>query len=154
MVPRYFDDIEVGEEYETPGVTVTEYHVMQYAGLSMDFWELHTNEEVARRSAFGRRVAHGLLGLALTDGLKNRSEFQAEAVGALHWSWDFIAPIFIGDTVHVRFRVADKRPSGSKPDYGVVTLDMELVNQRGEVVQRGQNLFMARREAGKAPNSP
>ena len=62
MLPRYFDDIRIGEEYETPGVTVTEYHVMQYAGLSMDFWELHTNEEVARKSKFGRRVAHGLLG--------------------------------------------------------------------------------------------
>jgi len=56
--------------------------------------------------------------------------------------------------VHVRFRVAAKRPSRSKPDYGVVTLDMELVNQRGEVVQRGQNIFMAKREARKEPDSP
>ena len=146
MLPRYFDEIEIGEAYETPGVTVTEYHVMQYAGLSMDFWELHTNEEAARKTKFGRRVAHGLLGLTLANGLRSRSEFRVEEVAALHWSWDFVAPIFIGDTVHDRFRVVDKRPSSSKPDRGVVTLDMELVNQRGEVVQRGQILFMAKCE--------
>lgn len=145
MAERFFEDVEVGERYETPGITVTEYHVMQYAGLSMDFWELHTNEEFASRTQFGRRVAHGLLGLALADGLKNRSDFRVHVIGALHWSWDFVAPVFIGDTVRVRFQVTDKRPSRSKPDAGLVKLDMELLNQRDEVVQRGETLFMAMR---------
>lgn len=147
MEARYFDEIEIGEEYETPGITVTEYHIMQYAGLSMDFWEQHTNDEFAKNSRFGRRIAHGLLGLALTDGLKNRSKFLVRAIGALHWSWDFIAPIFIGDTVHVRFHIADKRPSKTKPNCGIITLNMELVNQRSEVVQSGQGLFLVERRA-------
>lgn len=145
MSKRYFEEIEIGEEFETPGVTVTDWHVMQFAGVSMDFFQLHTNEEFAKKTDFGRRVAHGLLGLAITDGLKNRSEFHIHAMASLHWSWDFTGPIFIDDTVTARLRVAEKRESRSKPDRGVVTLDLELRNQHGEVVQKGSNRLMVKR---------
>jgi acyl dehydratase len=147
MPKRAFDEIEVGESHVTPGLTVTDWHVMGFAGLSMDYFELHTNEEFAKRSGFGRRVAHGLLGLALADGLKNRSDFQVRAIASLHWSWDFVGPIFIGDTVHARLRVADKKASRGKPDRGVVTLELEVVNQDGEIVQRGSNKLMVERVA-------
>ncbi len=145
MPKRYFDEIEAGEEYVTPGITVTEYHVMGFAGLSMDFFELHTNEEFARKTQFGRRVAHGLLGLALADGLKNRSEFQAHAIASLGWTWEFTGPIFLDDTIHVRMRVAEKRASRTKPDRGIVMLALEVVNQRGEVVQKGENRLLVER---------
>lgn len=145
MAKRYFDEIQVGEEYDTPGVTISDWHVMQFAGLSMDFFELHTNEEYARNTEFGRRVAHGLLGLALTDGLKNRSAFEVRAIASLHWSWDFRAPVFLGDTLTARLRVAEKKASRSKPDRGVVTLEIELINQHGEVVQQGLNRLMVER---------
>lgn len=145
MSPRYFDEIEAGEEYLTPGVTVTESHVLQFAGLSMDFFELHTNEEFAKRTIFGRRVAHGLLGLAMADGLKNRSDLRVRAIASLSWSWEFTGPIFLDDTIHVRMRVAGKRASRTKPDRGVVTLALEVVNQRGEVVQKGENRLMVER---------
>jgi len=146
MPRRYFDEIKIGEEHETPGVTVTDWHVMQFAGLSMDFFELHTNDEFAKQTQFGQRVAHGLMGLAITDGLKNRSDFEVRAIASLHWSWDFVGPIFIGDTVKATLRVADKKPSRSKPDRGVVTLDIELTNQHGAVLQKGQNRLMVERK--------
>ena len=146
MSKRYFDQIEVGEEHSTPGVTITDWHVMQFAGLSMDFFELHTNDEFAKQTQFGQRVAHGLMGLAITDGLKNRSEFQVRAIASLHWSWDFVGPIFIGDTITAKLRVADKKPSRSKSDRGVVTLDIELTNQDGTVLQKGQNRLMVERQ--------
>ena len=146
MAKRYFDEIEVGEEYTTPGVTVTNYHVMQFAGLSMDFFELHTSDEFAKKTVFGRRVAHGLLGLALADGLKNRSDLQVHAIASLSWNWTFAGPIFLDDTIHVRLRVAQKRASRSKPDRGVVALGLEVLNQRGEVVQRGENRLMVERK--------
>jgi acyl dehydratase len=148
MSKRYFDEIEVGETFETPGVTVTDWHLLQFAGVSMDFFELHTNEEYARQTEFGRRVAHGLLGLALTDGLKNRSAFQIHAVASLHWSWDFVGPIFVGDTVTARLRVSEKRASQSKPDRGIVTLELELRNQEGKIVQKGKNLLLVARLPG------
>jgi acyl dehydratase len=147
MPLRYFDEIAEGEEYVTPGVTVTEAHVLQFSGLSMDFFELHTNEEFARRTSFGRRVAHGLLGLARADGLKNRSDLRVRAIASLGWTWEFTGPIFPGDTIHVRMKVAGKRASRSKPDRGVVTLALEVVNQRGEVVQKGENRLMVERQA-------
>ena len=146
MSLRYFDEIEVGEEYLTPGVTVTNYHVMQFAGVSMDFFELHTNDEFARNTVFQRRVAHGLLGLALADGLKNRSDFQVSAIASLSWNWEFSGPIFIDDTIHVRLKVSEKRPSRSKPDRGVVVLKLEVINQKGEVVQHGENRLMVERQ--------
>jgi 3-hydroxybutyryl-CoA dehydratase len=146
MSLRFFDEVEVGEEYLTPGVTVTESHVLLFSGLSMDFFELHTNEEFARGTIFKRRVAHGLLGLAMADGLKNRSDLRLRAIASLHWTWEFAGPIFLGDTIHVRLRVAAKRASRSKPDRGVVTLALEVVNQRGEVVQKGENRLMVERK--------
>jgi acyl dehydratase len=145
MPKRYFEDIAVGETFTTPGVTITDWHVMQFAGVSMDYFELHTNEEFAKRTDFGRRVAHGLMGLAIADGLKNRSEFHVHAMASLHWSWDFTGPIFVGDTVTASVRVTEKRESRSKPDRGIVTLDLELRNQRDEVVQKGQNRLMVQR---------
>ena len=109
MPKRYLDEIEIGETHESPGITITDWHVMGFAGLSMDFFELHTNDEFARQTQFGRRVAHGLLGLAVTDGLKNRSTFQVEGVASVHWSWDFVGPIFVGDTVTAKLRVAEEK---------------------------------------------
>lgn len=150
MSKRYFDEIEIGETCETPGVTITDWHVLQFAGVSMDFFELHTNEEFARQTEFGRRVAHGLLGLAVTDGLKNRSAFQVHALASLHWSWDFVGPIFIGDTVTARLRVAEKRASQSKPDRGVITLELELRNQQGKIVQKGKNVLLVACKTGEA----
>jgi len=147
MPKRYFDEIETGETHETPGITITDWHIGQFSGLSMDYFEIHTNDEFAKQTQFGRRVAHGLLGLALTDGLKNRSEFQVRAVASLKWTWEFTGPIFVGDTLKATLRVAEKRASRSKPDRGILTLDLELTNQRGEVVQKGQNLLLVERKA-------
>ncbi len=145
MRKRFFDHLEIGETHETPGITVTDWHVMSFAAVSMDFFELHTNEEFARQTQFGKRVAHGLMGLAIADGLKHRSTFQVEAIASLHWSWDFTGPIHVGDTIKARLRVADKRESRSKPDRGVVTVEYEVVNQLEEVVQKGTNRMMVKR---------
>lgn len=140
-----FDEIEVGAVHETPGITVTDWHVMNFAAVSMDFFELHTNEEYARKTEFGKRVAHGLLGLAIADGLKHRSSFQVDALASLHWSWEFDAPIHIGDTIRARLRVAEKRESQSKPDRGIVTVAYEVLNQDDDIVQSGTNKMMVRK---------
>lgn len=145
MRKRFFDQLEVGETHETPGITVTDWHVMNFAAVSMDYFELHTNEEYARETEFGRRVAHGLLGLAIADGLKHRSSFQVQAIASLNWSWNFRGPIHVGDTIRARLRVTEMRPSKSKLDRGIVTVEYEVLNQRDEVVQNGQNKVMVKR---------
>ena len=65
----YFDDLEVGQTFESAGRTITNHDVMTFAGLSGDNNELHTNDEYARNSPFGQRIAHGLLVVAITTGL-------------------------------------------------------------------------------------
>ncbi len=143
---RYYQEIEVGERHVSPSVTVTEAHVVQFAGITSDYSRLHMDEEYGKTSIFGTRVAHGLLGLSLVDGLKGRTEaFLVEGMASLGWTWDFVGPLRFGDTVTVHFTVAKKRET-RKPDRGIVFLACELRNQRGEVVQKGEHRLMVRRK--------
>ena len=145
-VRRYFEEIEVGEEYESPGRTVTETDIVLFAGLSGDYNIIHTDAEFMKTSMFGERIAHGLLGLAIQSGLLTRAmlPYATVAFGALRWK--FKAPIKIGDTIRVRARVTSKKET--RPDRGVVVLDRTVLNQRGEVVQEGETeLIVERRSA-------
>lgn len=133
----YFEDIQVGEEYASPGRTVTEADVVIFAGLSGDYNVLHTDAEHMKSSQFGERIAHGLLGLSIQQGLLDRV-VTAQVTGPLAAvKWKFKGPIKIGDTIHVEARVTDKR-DGEQPGWGVVTVARRVVNQRGEVVQEGE----------------
>ena len=140
-VERYYEDAKVGDVCITPSVTVTAEMINAYADLSGDHTPIHVDEEYARKSDFGTRVAHGLLGLSLADGLKTQAEYRFLPGKSLGWTWDFVAPIKINDTVHVRFRVGSMRTT-SKPGWGIVVLPSELINQRGEIVQRGEHKVM------------
>ena len=146
MLPGlYFDEIEVGDERASPRVTVTEGHILAYAGVSGDFSPLHMDDEYAKTTHFGQRVAHGLMGLSLADGLKVQSAFFQDGI-ALGWTWRFRGPVLIGDTLQVKFRIAEKRPSKSRPELGIVIVAMQLTNQRGDVVQEGEHQLMVPRK--------
>jgi acyl dehydratase len=134
---RYYDEIEVGEEYESPGRTITETDLVLFSGLSGDYNVLHTDAELMKTSIFGERIAHGLLGLAIQSGLFSRSTRAYATVAFVGVRWKFKAPIKIGDTIRLRARVLAKRDVG-KPDRGLVTLGRTVVNQRDEVVQEGE----------------
>jgi acyl dehydratase len=73
-VERYCDDAKVGDEGTGSTFTVTEDHIMTYADLTGDHTPVHVDEEFAKRTPFGTRVAHGLFGLALADGLKTQAD--------------------------------------------------------------------------------
>jgi acyl dehydratase len=142
---QYFEDVQVGDEYLSPGRTVTEADIVALAGLSGDYNVLHTDAEYMRSSIFGERIAHGLLGLAIQSGLGARAMSRPFATLAfLGLRWRFKAPIRIGDTIKVRIRVTDKRET-SKPDRGIVVLQRSVMNQRGEVVQEGETDIMVER---------
>ncbi len=147
MLPNFdsdltWDDAAVGATGTSPTVTITAAMIDAYADLSGDHTPVHVDEEYARKSHFGERVAHGLMGLSLADGLKCQSDLRFQPGYSLGWNWDFLAPIRIGDTLHVRFTVASKRASKSRPDWGIVVLPTELVNQDGVVVQQGEHKLM------------
>lgn len=147
MSGKFFDEWVVGEEYMTPSRTITETDVVMFAAMSGDYNELHTSEEFMKNSQFGRRIVHGLLGLAISHGLLFRTGLtEGTAIAFLGVeSWKFEAPIFFGDTIRVKMKVTEKRPSKSKPDRGIVKLFMEVIKQDETVVQSGFKIIMIKR---------
>jgi acyl dehydratase len=142
---RYFEDIAVGEEYESPGRTLTETDIVLFAGLSGDYNILHTDAEFMKQSIFGERIAHGLLGLAIQAGLFTRATQPYATLAFAGLRWRFKNPIKIGDTIHVTAKVIAKKET-AKPDRGLITLERRVLNQRSEVVQEGEtDLIVERR---------
>lgn len=147
---RYWDDAKVGDTGRSPTVTITGAMIDAYADLSGDRTPLHVDEAYATQSHFGGRVAHGLMGLSIADGLKCQADYRFFPGYSLGWTWDFLAPIRIGDTLHVIFEVASMRASKSRPGWGIVVLPTKLVNQDGHVVQQGEHKLMVPRRPGAA----
>ena len=144
---RFFEEIAVGEEYESPARTVTEADIVNFAGVSGDFNVVHTDAELMKTSIFGERVAHGLLGLSIQAGLLSRAMQPYAMLATAGLRWKFKNPIKIGDTIRVRAKVVGK-DDGPKPDAGIVTLSRTVLNQRDEVVQEGgTDLVVERRPA-------
>ncbi len=144
------DDAREGDECLSPSYTVTKERILAYADLAGDHTPVHVDEAYAKASHFGDLVAHGLFGLSIADGLKTQSDYRFLPGMSLGWTWDFLLPIKVGDVLHVKFRVGAMRASKSRPGWGIVVLPSELINQRGEVVQRGEHRLMVPRRAGAA----
>jgi 3-hydroxybutyryl-CoA dehydratase len=134
----YFEEFEVGYEIVSAGRTITEADIVSFAALTGDWTQIHVNAEYAKGTIFGQRVAHGLLGLSVASGLGAQLGFIEETVLAFReLEWKFSAPIFIGDTIHLKAKVREKKEL-KKLGGGSVTLEMRLFNQEGKVVQKGK----------------
>jgi acyl dehydratase len=134
---RYFEEFEIGDVVETAARTVTETDIVLFAGLSGDYNQIHTDVEFTKGTRFGERVAHGLLGLSIVSGLAARLgliEGTVEAFTGLEWK--FRGPILIGDTIRARLEVKRKKDM-ARLGGGFVVLDVAVVNQRDETVQKG-----------------
>jgi 3-hydroxybutyryl-CoA dehydratase len=135
---RYFQEFTIGDVQVSAGRTITEADVVNFAGVSGDYTQIHTDADYASKSMFGTRVAHGLLGLAVASGLSAQLGFLEGTVLAFReLSWKFSLPIFLGDTIRVKAIVAGLKPM-RRLGGGAVTFDVQLLNQEDEVVQRGQ----------------
>jgi acyl dehydratase len=145
---KYFEDFVIGEEFESPGRTITETDVMMFAWLSGDYNQVHTDEAYCKeRSIYHTRIAHGLFGLAIVEGLKFRvGLFEGTAIASLEWTWRFKKPLLIGDTVRVKWNIHKKRET-KKLDRGIVWEAVQLVNQRDEVVAEGEHVVMMQRKS-------
>ena len=133
----YFEEFTVGQKMTSPARTITETDVVNFAALTGDWNQIHTDAEFAKTTIFGQRVAYGLLILSIASGLIGRLgviEGTAEAFRELRWK--FRGPVFIGDTIHVTATVTETHPL-PRLGNGMVTLEVSVINQRGEVVQKG-----------------
>ncbi|WP_347268870.1 MaoC family dehydratase [Paracoccus sp. (in: a-proteobacteria)] len=148
---KYYDDLRSGDRGVTPEITVTREMIQRFADLTGDHTPVHVDEEYAAASHFGAIVAHGLFGLALADGLKTRADLQFPPGASLGWNWDFLRPVLVDDRLHCVFHIGEMRRT-RKPGWGILHLEGELINQRGEVVQKGTHKLMipCRPETAKA----
>jgi acyl dehydratase len=132
---KYGDDFNIGDIYETSAITMTETHVVNWAGLTMDFYPLHIDKEYAAKTSFGQRLVHGPLIFGIAVGLASKEGFIQDAVIA--WlgadNMKMLAPVFIGDTIRLVVEVIDKKET-SKPDRGIQVWRYTVKNQRGEDV--------------------
>jgi len=145
---KYFDDFEVGDVFSTPCRTITSTDIVNFACLTGDFNEVHTNFEYCKQNTkSGEPIAHGPLVYALAAGLQYASGVNDGTLLALLQidGWRMIAPVSHGDTVRMITEILDKKPSTSKPDRGVVTLKRMIVNQHNETVQEMQAKLLYRR---------
>ena len=146
---KYWHDFEVGEVIETAPRTIESGDVGLFAGLSGDFNPVHVNAVAAEKGIFGERIAHGLLTLAVTSGQINQTAlFVGTTIGFLGLDKvRFSNPVRFGDTIFTSVKVTEARAS-SKGDRGVVAMEVNVVNQRDEVVLTyDQALLMAGRPA-------
>ena len=133
--PLHFEDLTVGDRWISLGRTVTETDVVNFAGMTGDYDPLHVDHEFARQTPFGKPIAHGLLGLSLVAGLASQCPSVRTIAFLKIENWDFLKPIYIGDTVHAETEVIGKNANGRRT--GFVTWRRQLVNQAGDVVQSG-----------------
>ena len=152
----YFDDVEVGQEWESLGRTVTEADIVNFAGLSGDFNPIHMDHEFAKTSPFRAPVAHGLLVMVMSSGLGlTAPPMRTLALMALR-EWQFKEPVYFGDTIRLRSKVLEKEARG-RGRRGVITWQRQIVNQEGKIVQEGISLTLVEgrakpADAGKQPN--
>src|SRR5205814_4339504 len=134
---RSYEEFEVGQRFETPWRTVIEADISSFARLTADFNPLHMDGLFAAPSDHKGRITHGPMIVGMAFGLASRADVMDGTVLALlEIGWKFVKPVRPGDTISAVVTVHDKRPTRS-PERGLVTLQIEVLNQHGEVAQTG-----------------
>src|SRR5690554_5421423 len=118
---RYFDDFEVGDVYEHAlGRTVSETDNTWFTLLTMNTNPIHVDSHYASKTEFGRKLVNSTLTLAIVTGLSVQDISQ----NAVNLGWEYVKlpnPVFEGDTIYAYSEILSSRPSGSRPNMGVVT---------------------------------
>jgi 3-hydroxybutyryl-CoA dehydratase len=144
----HFEEFALGDSAVTGGRTVTEADIVNFAGLSGDFSEIHTNVEYARQSTIGHRMAHGLLVVSIASGLLAQlGIIEGTVVAFRELTWKFSQPVFIHDTIYVRTTVRNLK-AVPHLNCGAVTFELEVINQEERVVQSGQWMVLVALQPG------
>lgn len=141
---RFFEDYKVGQSRQTIGRTITETDVVIHAGQTGDFFPHHMDAHWCKTQPFGQRIAHGTLIFSIAIGM-TASEINPEAMSKGYDRLRFIKPVFIGDTISVTITVA-ACGDAKQADYGVVTEQVEVKNNRNEMVLVCAHLLMVKRK--------
>jgi 3-hydroxybutyryl-CoA dehydratase len=148
----YFDDVEIGQQWESHGRTITESDVVHFAGLSGDFNPIHMDHEFAKTTAFRRPIAHGLLVFSAGSGLAVVYPPMRTFAFLEIREWHFRGPVFFGDTIRVVGQVEHKevRARGRR---GEITWRRRILNQDSKVVQEGVLVTLVEGRGGRGPGA-
>ncbi len=136
---RYFEEFQVGEKIRTQDRKVTDGDIMSFAALSGDDNRIHTDAEFSRTGPFGKRIAHGLLGLSIASGLLWQTGILDGTVIAFREvnEWKFVKPVFIDDIVHAELESLETKAL-PRIGGGSVVVGVELRNQDNDVCMKGK----------------
>ena len=138
MAGLYFEEFSVGQKFNTVGRTVSEGDIFNFAGLTGDFNQIHTDAAFAAKTQVGQRIAHGLLGLSLATGLIMRTGLLEGTVLAFREinEWKFVKPFYIGDTIYAELTVTETKAL-PRIGGGALISSIAVKNQSDEICQRG-----------------
>lgn len=142
---QFFEDYIVGTIRTTLGRTITETDIVLHAGQTGDFYPHHMDAEWCKTQDFKQRIAHGTLIFSVAVGM-TAGAINPEAFSYGYDRLRFIKPVFIGDTIHVRVTIKEKREH-KKPDHGIVSELVEVLNQRDETVLACEHLLLVRKKS-------
>jgi len=148
MTGLYWEEWKIGAEFVTSARTITETDIINFAGISGDYNPLHIDEEFCRNTQFGTRIAHGPLVYSIATGLIFQLHLYDDTLIAFLGfdSLKFTKPVKIGDTIHARVEVIEKRET-SKSDRGIMKRLLQVLNQNNELVQEGVQAFLLKRNS-------
>ncbi len=131
---KCYEDFAEGEILESRGRTVTETDIVNFCGVSGDFIPFHTDDEAAKRSMFGARIAHGALIFSISTGLWTQLDALHDSVLAFYGidRMRFTKAVYIGDTIRVTKKVVAKQERSA--ESGLVTFETTVLNQKRETV--------------------
>lgn len=141
----YYEDLNVGDEHLSTGRTVTETDVISFAGLSGDFNNMHIDEEFAKKTVFGTRVAHGLCVLSIASGLWFTMPRLATVAFMGLEDWRFSGAVKFSDTIRITRKLAEKKEH-KRPNMGFLTFEVNVHNQNEEIVQKGRWIILVQRK--------
>jgi acyl dehydratase len=144
---RYFDDYQVGISDEFGSMTVVQEEVIDF-GRRFDPQPFHTDPVAAEQSVFGGLIASGwhtaglMMRLLVEHYISPTASLGSPGIDELRW----LKPVRPGDVLSIRVTVLEANRSRSKPDRGIVRSQVEVLNQRREVVMslKGINLLRCR----------
>ncbi|MGH7890449.1 MAG: MaoC family dehydratase [Thermodesulfobacteriota bacterium] len=145
MTKLFYEDLEVGDEDQSSGRTITEADVVSFAGLSGDFNNMHIDEEFAKTTVFKTRVAHGLCTLSIASGLWFTMPRLATIAFMGLEDWRFSGAVKFDDTIHITRKVVEKREH-KRPNMGFLIFEVNVHNQANEVVQKGKWIILVQRK--------
>ena len=150
----WFEEFAEGFLVESKGRTITEADIVNFAGVSGDFNPLHTNAEYAKATQFGQRIAHGTLVFSVATALAyGLGMLDDTSIAFTSFEMKLRGPVYIGDTIRVQIKVSGRREMKAVGG-GLVMFDIKVLNQRDEVVQKGEWSMLVKSKPQQTPVAP